>query len=551
MASVTAVSELDIENWLSKTIEWVDTTTLETQQDVCLHLPKLQEFLLQIYKSLKHMNTDTVIATFPAIGQFLGRLCWNPIVIGHDDTRKMLMCCLCCLYCTEPQSVIEKKANSWIKNLVCHLFSSFGQEDREAEIIAQLGCSNSVYQDKLLKNVISSLILQIRKRHSIEVDKQFLAEHVHRVSVTCISVVALPEVSTLLETLLNYHGPGPNEVLDNVFLETINDAILRKKTVLSESAVLSLWLRHLPSLEKAVLDLFQRLIVLQNKSLKEMEEIMRESFLPHAALHPSIFRVIDNILRNLLLESDGNNKVQSIIRLFTRCFIKGYDKENVQPKLPLKMYFSYESPAVLLALLRKSEGLISDACVEHLRTVVTILKNLTAEKGTPQKLFESWFLLIHFGEWVDIAAEQLLTSDPEISDDLLWLLAFYYNPCNENQSRTRTMVEAKSAYEYLISVFRQPTVCVTLLQQIFQTENKSNQWHPCTLQLVRHLCVSFLLLAPEWHNVISDCICHMTQTQEAASEVTDVLARTLSRLDIPRIESRKIITIAQRLLHDS
>lgn len=41
---------------------------------------------------------------------------------------------------------------------------------------------------------------------------------------------------------------------------------------------------------------------------------------------------------------------------------------------------------------------------------------------------------------MDIAAEQLLTSDPEISDDLLWLLAFYYNPCNESQSRGRTMV---------------------------------------------------------------------------------------------------------------
>lgn len=62
---------------------------------------------------------------------------------------------------------------------------------------------------------------------------------------------------------------------------------------------------------------------------------------------------------------------------------------------------------------------------------------------TADCVFKSWYLLIHFGEWVDIAAEQLLTSDLEVSDDLLWLLAFYYNPCNENQSRDRTMVGCK------------------------------------------------------------------------------------------------------------
>lgn len=51
----TSVSEFDIENWLRKVVEWSDTTTLKIQQDVCLHLPKLHEFLLQIYETLKHM----------------------------------------------------------------------------------------------------------------------------------------------------------------------------------------------------------------------------------------------------------------------------------------------------------------------------------------------------------------------------------------------------------------------------------------------------------------------------------------------------------------
>lgn len=54
-------------------------------------------------------------------------------------------------------------------------------------------------------------------------------------------------------------------------------------------------------------------------------------------------------------------------------------------------------------------------------------------------LFETWFLVACFGEWLDIAAEQLLKATVE-PDAVLWLLAFYYCPKNENQQRTQTMV---------------------------------------------------------------------------------------------------------------
>ncbi|CAI9560694.1 unnamed protein product, partial [Staurois parvus] len=297
------------------------------------------------------------------------------------------------------------------------------------EIIAQLGCSTAEYYDKLLKNIISSLIFWIKRSWSDENKKDVSDEHIHTISVTCLCVLTLPEVAPLLEELLLCHWSGPKEVLDNYFLEALNNAMLRKKIVLSESAVLSLWLRHLPSLEKAVLDLFQTLIALQSKSVKEMEQIITDSFLLRAACHPSIFRVTDDILRNALLESDGNVKASTIIRLFTHSFMKEYDKDNLQPKLPLRAYFPSESPALVLALSRKYQGLSSDACIQHLCTVVKTLRSMNREERTADCVFKSWYLLIHFGEWVDIAAEQLLTSDLEVSDDLLWLLAFYYNPC--------------------------------------------------------------------------------------------------------------------------
>lgn len=58
MAQDTAVPKLNFEYWLDKAIEWGQATTLESQKDVCLHLPQLQEFLHQVYETLKHMVSD-------------------------------------------------------------------------------------------------------------------------------------------------------------------------------------------------------------------------------------------------------------------------------------------------------------------------------------------------------------------------------------------------------------------------------------------------------------------------------------------------------------
>lgn len=58
MAEEARITKLSFEFWLHKTLEWGQSTTSESQQDVCLHLPELQEFLLQIYGVLKHMVSE-------------------------------------------------------------------------------------------------------------------------------------------------------------------------------------------------------------------------------------------------------------------------------------------------------------------------------------------------------------------------------------------------------------------------------------------------------------------------------------------------------------
>ncbi|XP_053558395.1 Fanconi anemia group C protein isoform X1 [Bombina bombina] len=551
MAHGTPSSSEEFEFWLNKAITWGEKTTLESQQDVCHHLPKLQEFLLQIYEIMNHMSPSVAIHRFPVIGQLLGRLCWNSFVIGHEDTRKALLNCLSCLHSNEPHSAVELKANKWIQNLLCHLFSSSDlgfHEDYKA--IDQLGCMTSDYYEKLLKNIISSLIVLLRKdkTNPNSDKKELLAGHVRSISIACVHVLTLPEITPLLEELLVYHDSEPTEALDDIFLESVNNAILWKKIVLSESAVLSLWLRHLPSLEKTVLDLFQKLIGIQSKSLKEMEQIIKDSFLVQAACHPSIFKIIDGVFRNALLECDGNFRVITVIRVFTHHFIKEYQKDNMQARFPLRAFFPCSNLALLMALLRVSLGLPFDVCLQHLQYITKMLKNEDGDKRSHGNVFESWFLLIHFGDWVDIAAEQLLTSESETSDDLLWLLAFYYNPSNENQERCRTMTEAREVHDTLIRLRRSVSISASDLKNIIEDGIKENNWDPCTLHLVRHLFVTFLIFSSEWHLITKDVIIYMTQTEEAANQVSDVLGRTLCRLDIPGMKNEPLIKIAYELL---
>uniref|UniRef100_A0A8C6YB67 FA complementation group C n=1 Tax=Naja naja TaxID=35670 RepID=A0A8C6YB67_NAJNA len=428
MVEDSGVSNSNIEFWLNKTLEWDQITTLESQQDVCLHLPALQEFLLQIYGALKHMNSTTAVQKFPLIGQLLGRLCWNPFVIGYDECQKILMCCLCCLYSGEPQNPLELKANSWIQSL-CHLLSLCGLGKHDTDInkfISTLGYTSVDYYSKLIENIVSSLVAELNRTQINGFNsQQNISCRVTSMSLLCVPLITLPDIKPLLEALLNYHDHGPQEVLHSQFLEAVNEAILRKNISLSETAVLQLWLRHLPSLEKAVLRNIEQLMSSQTKSMQEMAYVIKDSLLHRAACHPAVFRTIDEIFKNALLETDGAQEIMTVMQVFTQCFVQAYHENNKQHKFPLKAFFPHNPHSLVMALLKPPSG------------------KLTSVFSSLDELFNNWFLLIHFGEWADLAAKQLLLSQAE-SSNLLWLLVFYYSPTNMNRQRTQIMVRSSS-----------------------------------------------------------------------------------------------------------
>uniref|UniRef100_A0A8C3XKE4 FA complementation group C n=1 Tax=Chelydra serpentina TaxID=8475 RepID=A0A8C3XKE4_CHESE len=527
MAQDTAVPKLSFQYWLNKAVEWGQTTTLESQQDVCLHLPKLQEFLQQIYESLKHMNSTTAIQRFPLIGQLLGRLCWNPFVVGYGKNLKLAFC------------KIHKKII-----LLCHLLSSSewgANKVGTGTFISALGYTSADYYSKLVKNV-SILNFFYFSRVS--------DDHVNVVSLFCIPLITLPDVTPLLEALLTYHGGRSQEVLSSEFLEAVNETFLKKKIALSESAILSLWLRHLPSLEKATLHLFERLISSQTSSLEEVACIIKDSLLPKAACHPAIFRIVDEIFKNALLETGGAPEVMTIIQMFTRCFVQAHQKDNKQHKFPLKAYFPHQHQPLVIALLKHPFDLSATLWSQHLKYITDMLKAIIEDKSirTYADLFESWFLFVHFGEWADIAAEQLLKSEDESSDTFLWLLAFYYNPHNDKEKRTQILVEARAVYDRLMMLFSCTTLSVTDLQAAASTKTDKRQ--PCTKHLVRHLLISFLLFSSGGHKIAQEFISHVILASNTTNEVFGLLIRTAYRFNQLGLKNQRAVKLVNELLQE-
>lgn len=552
MAEDTRITKLSVEFWLQKALQWGQITTSESQQDVCLHLPELQEFLQQIYGALKHMNCSTAVREFPLIGQLLGRLCWNPFVIGHDECQKILMWCLCCLYSGEPQNPVELKANSWIQSSLCHLLSLSGLGNSEADMsnfISALGFTSSDYYSAVVENVVLSLVTELRKSQFNDSNtQQSMSSRVMLLSLRCVPLITLPDITPLLEALLCYHGAGSQEVLHSTFFEAVNEAILQKKISLSESAVQQLWLRHLPSAEKAVLQTVESFISGQAHSLEEMECLINDSLLPQAACHPAIFRIADEIFRNALLETDGAPEVMTVMQVFTQCFVQAYQGNNKQLRFPLKVYFPRNPYSLVMAFLTRHSDLPATGLHQHLNHIVKLLRSTveTTCTGSCGDLFENWFLFIHFREWADIAAEQLVVSEAESSNALLWLLAFYYNPSDENQQRTQTMEEARSVCSHLAVVSRTVTISAADLQTEFR--NKTNLRQPGTKHLVIHLFVSFLLFTTTGQMIAKEFIAHFAATWSEIPEVSGLLTCTAYRLSQAGVKYQQIVKLVNELL---
>ncbi|XP_039736409.1 Fanconi anemia group C protein isoform X2 [Pteropus medius] len=488
----------DYQFWMCKLSVWGQASTLETQQDTCHHLPQFQEFLRQMYEALKEMDSSTVIERFPTIDQLLAKTCWNPFILAYDESQKFLIWCLCCLINKEPQNSGELKLNSWTRRLLSHILSAFRLNIKEVGLFTQsLGYAPVDYYPSLLKNMVLSLLSELRENHLNGFNTQ-----------------------------------------------------RQKKISLSKSAIVCLWLRHLPSLEKAMLHLFEKLTSSERNFLRRIECFIKDSLLPEAACHPAIFRMVDEMFRYALLETDGAPEVLATIQVFTWCFVETLEKENKQLKFTLKTYFPYASPSLVMVLLQYPKDIPQSLWHQPLKHISEMLREIVEDQthrsyGGP---FESWFLFVHFGGWADIAAEQLLMSEGEPPDALLWLLAFSYSPRDGSQKRAQTMVEVKSVLGRLMKLLRRPTLSARELQTAAGESQGGDPRPPACRQLIRCLLLNFLLWAPGGHAVAREVIALMAQTDEVTHEIIGFLDQTLYRWDRLCVEAPTSRKLARELL---
>ncbi|XP_074186349.1 Fanconi anemia group C protein isoform X4 [Rhinolophus sinicus] len=557
----------DYQFWIWKLSVWGQASTSETQQDTCRHLPQFQEFLRQMYEALKEMDSSTVIERFPTIGQLLAKTCQNPFILAYDESQKFLIWCLCCLINKEPQNSGESKLNSWIrdscyiyinlldtfpKELLSHILSSFRFDMKEVGRFTQyLGYAPADYYPGLLKNMVLSLVSELRENHlnGFNTQRRMAPERIRSLSRVCAPLITLPDFKPLVEALLTYHGREPQEMLWPEFFDAVNDAFLLKKISLPKSAIVCLWLRHLPSLEKAVLHLFEKLISSERNSLRRIECFMKDSLLPEAACHPAIFRMVDEMFRYALLETDGAPEVLAAIQVFTWCFVEALEKEDTQLKFALKTYFPYTSPSLVMVLLQHPKGIPQGLWHQPLTHISEMLREIVEDQAhwSCRGPFESWFVLVHFGGWADVAAEHLLMSAAEPPEALLWLLAFSYSPRDRSQWRAQAMAEGKAVLGCLRKLFRSPTLSARDVHAA-AGEQSGDPRPPACPWLIRRLTLNFLLWAPGGHAIAREVISLMAQTDEITHEIIGFLDQTLYRWDRLCMEAPTSRKLARELL---
>eukprot|EP00069_Balaena_mysticetus_P018609 bmy_11435T0 len=273
---------------------------------------------------------------------------------------------------------------------------------------------------------------------------------------------------------------------------------------------------------------------------------------PAAACHPAVFRVVDEMFRYALLETDGALEVLATLQVFTRCFVEALEKENKQLKFAFKTYFPYASPSLVMVLLQHPKDIPQGLWHQALKHISEMLKEVVEDQthGSYGGPFESWFLFVHFGGWADMAAEQLLTSEAEAEapEALLWLLAFSCGPGAGRQQRAQTMVEVKAVLSCLMKLLRSPTLSARDLQAAAGEGGEGAPRPPACQQLIRRLLLNFLLWAPGGHAIAQEVITLMAQTDAIMHEIIGFLDQTLYRWDHLCVEAPRSRKLAQELL---
>ncbi|XP_047446943.1 Fanconi anemia group C protein [Mugil cephalus] len=452
--------------WLDKAVAWGQADRPDSQKDTCLHLSGLRDFLQQLLTHINNMSSTTeTMKKLPFLGQFLGRLCWNPYVTVGDTSRELLLRCLWGLYSDHPSNAVERKANQWIQKLLRQLATE--DDDAAAQaLMKHIGAPDKEYHLEVLKKMVTKLQENIGKSCSFPstINQRCACDTILATSEACVPLVTCPEASSLIDALLQRPVTCVRDGLSEDFLDALSSACASQSLSLEEQALISLWCHSLSSLEEAVLSLLES-VTNTGSTPHKLELQVAQSLLPKAcAQHCSMFLVANDIFRSVLKQAEGNESVKSLIQTFTRCFMR--ELALLQPQamsVSMKAFFPQSPQSLLTPLITLPSEMSQEAWKSHLNWLSSSLQRVTEgeEEGAidsrstrgHDKVFEAWFLLVECGHWVQVAVQLLVTSGPEDCGPLLRLLTFYHHPTNRWHHRALQLVRAKEVWDHLSCLF--------------------------------------------------------------------------------------------------
>uniref|UniRef100_A0A9J7YID9 FA complementation group C n=1 Tax=Cyprinus carpio carpio TaxID=630221 RepID=A0A9J7YID9_CYPCA len=469
-----AVSETDVQFWMAKAVNWGEATSCSALLDTSRHLGSLRSFLQQVLQGLQQMSsTSEAMKTFPFVGQFLGRLCWNPCVIADERSQRLLLRCLSCLYSAEPLNAVEQKANMWIKNMLCHLISE--EEGSVAHAtVKHAGLTPKRYHSEALQKVVSLMTEEVIKSCNglPNTSARCSNGNIYVMSTACAALVTCPQMSPLIGALLKHSMLCGTSCLNQEFIKEVSEALIRlylcvfclsllhsKRHVLEDEAVVNLWCYSPSCLEGAAVSLLESVLSDHETMTQSLDKHVNDSLLPQASAdHCHIFLTVSEIYRNVLTEIDENLAVRALIQVFTVCFLQRLTGQKTQDRLPLRAFFPHVMPSLLPPLLTAPSEVPREAWLDHLIWIRSLLQSVMENEAGEdvrayQAVFQAWFLLVQCGYWVDTAAELLVLAAPENAEPLLWLLTFFHHPTNRGHQRSQQTAEAREAWTHLRMLF--------------------------------------------------------------------------------------------------
>ncbi|KAK1892895.1 Fanconi anemia group C protein like [Dissostichus eleginoides] len=491
--------------WLDKAVAWGQADRPDTLKDTCLHMSRLKNYLQQLLTHINNMSsTSETMKRLPLLGQFLGRLCWNPCVTADAPGRWLLFQCLWGLYSEHPGDAVETKANQWIRKVLCQLATE--EDDAAAQaLMKRTGVPPKEYHVKVLRKMVAMLQKNIGKSCSslVDINHRCSCDNLLAASEACVPLVSLPEAAPLIRALLQQPATCVRAALSQDFLDALTSAYSRKCVLLEEQEVVSLWYHSLSSLEEAVLSLLECVLPDTGYTPQELKRQLAQSLLPKACVqHCSIFLVVNDIFRSFLKQAEGNESVKYLIQTFSSCFFRELALLQHKTSGSLKALFPQSPQSLLIPLWTRPSEMPQEAWRHHLNWLSCSLHRLTEEEEEGDedgsrstrghlRVFEAWFLLIQCAHWVQVAVQLLATSQPEDCGPPLWLLTFYHHPTNRGHHRASQLVHAKEAWDHLRSLFLAHPLPVDRVQSLVTLLSPKPQPTSLSPFLILSLLVNF------------------------------------------------------------